>query len=123
MPRMRPPECGNIYLLAVSDADDGKNVVCQRHNVVAGRVAASDAAEVSEQHCCYGSGSSKYGASATPKLLARSPASSQILREAETRRQGRGAGDELVFEGRGVPAGVKVFLSSDGRFSFIGKFA
>ena len=33
-------EHGNIFLLAVSNARDGKNLVCQRHNAVSGRVRA-----------------------------------------------------------------------------------
>ena len=79
-------EYGNIFLLAVSNARDGKNLVCQRHNAVSGRVAASD----------------------TPEILA---AVERVRREKSTE-------DEMQFEGRGVPSGLKVYVACDSSFTY-----
>jgi hypothetical protein len=81
-----PEEYGNIFLLAVSNARDGKNLVCQRHNAVSGRVAASD----------------------TPEILA---AVERVRREKSTE-------DEMQFEGRGVPSGLKVYVACDSSFTY-----
>ena len=114
---MRPPECGNIFLLAVTNCVDGTNLVSQRHNVVNGKVAASDATAV--RHSCAPALGASSVACETPHAGCDAVPWPQVLNEVNHRQRDR-PGEDFQFEGRGVPAGVKVYVSSDRSFAFTG---
>ena len=116
-----PEEYGNIFLLAVSNARDGKNLVCQRHNAVSGRVAASDTPEILAGAILthflrtYARFLFKFGHF---RFLLTFRGDPLFCSAVERVRREKSTEDEMQFEGRGVPAGLKVYVACDSSFTY-----
>ena len=117
-----PGEHGNIFLLAVSSAKDGKNLV---------RLPSPAAMPQSPSPTAFASAHEPHSTPPHPTCAAQvckrhntasgrlvSADIDEVLSSVERMRRENPTEDELQLEGRGVPSGLKVYVGCDSSFTY-----